>query len=713
MGNFDGFIFPEWLYSFLISSYSRTLMKLSLIKLSACKTLFWATCLAVSFGHVVADDVVSVDKGTVDGGDKNRFSESANDPMWPRYWPRAWFEPLKTASQLGITELSQSPWLDSHDLPPVEQRLPVDPVVVTPLADIGRYGGTMRIDRNEWLTFPNVEGSLTISADMRTVLPNLAESWKLSADGRRLTMTLREGVKWSNGVPHTSDDYLFVFNDLWHNEEYEPVTRRIAQGGRAVKVSDRIFYYEFEDPNPQIVNYIAHYGNFMLLPKHYYQNFHPAYVDRETLDRKIADMGFISWVMFIEACRLQDIEESAEPPTMDAFQIVEYTPKRTRMVRNPYYFKIDPAGQQLPYIDAVVSQDIESKEVIAAMSATGQLDFSAYELKTQDIPLLKLGELSGDIQVLIWNRLHSVDVAIEFNYNHEDKKLSSLYWERRFRVALSLALNREEMNQIIYFGRGTPRQVTAHPSSRMFVPEYATAYTQYDPDRARSLLDELGLKDVDGDGLREYPDGEPLTITLEFMDWETPKAITLELVSVYWREVGIDVRLKIVDMALQTARAHAGKMQMTGWHADRVTDIFMPQMVWWAPVHSGFDNTMWNDWVRWHRTDGEIGTKPPAVIRELQQWSDEVYTTVDSERRIELGKKLLESNARNLWTIGTVGLAPQPVVISSKLRGVTNEGIWGWDNRWTLSYHPSTWYFESNTTIPGTTNYGATNNDRE
>ena len=85
------------------------------------------------------------------------------------------------------------------------------------------------------------------------------------------------------------------------------------------------------------------------------------------------------------------------------------------------------------------------------MSATGQLDFSAYELKTQDIPLLKLGELSGDIQVLIWNRLHSVDVAIEFNYNHEDKKLSSLYWERRFRVALSLALNREEMNQIIYF----------------------------------------------------------------------------------------------------------------------------------------------------------------------------------------------------------------------------------------------------------------------
>ena len=129
------------------------------------------------------------------------------------------------------------------------------------------------------------------------------------------------------------------------------------------------------------------------------------------------------------------------------------------------------------------------------------------------------------------------------------------------------------MNEIIYFGRGTPRQVTAHPSSSYFEPPYAQAYTQYEPDRARALLDELKLKDVNGDGLREYSDGSPLTITLEFIDWETPQEITLELVSNYWREVGIDLRLKIVNSALQSARAQAGKMQMTAWHADRVTAI--------------------------------------------------------------------------------------------------------------------------------------------
>ncbi len=610
-------------------------------------------------------------------------------------WPRAWYEPMKTASEVGITQFSQSPVLDSHDLPPLKERLPDDPAVVVPMAEIGRYGGTARITTNEWLTFPNEEPVLTISADMRTILPNLAESWEVSPDGRRITLTLRKGIKWSDGVPLTSDDFLFVFNDILLNKEYAPVTLRIIEDGRAVKVSDLIFYYEFEEPRPLIENYLAQYGNFMVFPAHYFRNFHPYYVDRETLDSKLSSMGFITWMAFYSALRQQLVEESSEPPTLSAHRIVQRTPTVVRFERNPYYFKVDPTGQQLPYIDAIESRQIDNKEVIAAMSATGQLDFSAYELKTQDIPLLKLGERSGDIRVLIWNRLHSADVVIQPNYNYDDERLASLYWEHGFREALSISINRDEMNEIIYFGRGTPRQVTAHPSSLMFEPEFATAYTEYDPVRANALLDGLGLDDVDGDGLREYPDGTQLTITLEFMDWETPKGITMELVSMYWREIGIDLRLKIIDQSLQSARAQANEMQMNAWHADRVTDIMLPiSPGWWAPIESSWDKTLWNHWARWHLTDGRLGTEPPAVMRELQHWADVMYTTVDPAHRIEVGKKLLASSARNIWTIGTIGLAPQPVVIARNLRGVPEHGIWGWDNRWTLSYHPATWYFD-------------------
>ena len=194
------------------------------------------------------------------------------------------------------------------------------------------------------------------------------------------------------------------------------------------------------------------------------------------------------------------------------------------------------------------------------------------------------------MSVHVWNRLHASDVAIQPNYNHPDPRLRRIYQDKRFRQALSLAIDRQEMNHIIYFSRGVPRQVTAHPSSSYFEPEFATAYTQYDPEQARRLLDEAGLADADGDGMRDFPDGSAFTITLEYIDFETPKAITMDLVREYWRAVGIDLRLKIVDNGLQSARAEAGTMEMTLWHADRVTDILLPvEPWWWAPVTTGWE----------------------------------------------------------------------------------------------------------------------------
>jgi peptide/nickel transport system substrate-binding protein len=611
-------------------------------------------------------------------------------------WPQAWFEPAKTASELGITTFSQSPLLDGRNLPPVAERLPDDPVVVVPLDPNGVYGGVARITTNEWLTFPNVESPLTISADMRTFLPNLAESWSVSPDGRIITLKLRAGIKWSDGMPLTSDDFLFSFNDLWLNDEYSPVPDPANVGARAVALDALTFQYQFPDPYPLFVNRLAQYGNFMVLPKHYYRDFHPGYVDREVLNARIKATGFITWMAFIDACRRGLIEKSAEAPTLDAHHMVSRTLSRIRFERNPYYFKIDPKGRQLPYIDGIISEEVANKEVITSMASTGQLDFSAYELRTQDIPLLKLGERTNNIRVHIWNRLHSSDVVIQPNYNYRDERLRQLYWDKRFRHALSIAINRDEMNQLIYFGRGTPRQVTVHPSSRYFEAHYATDYTDYDPDRARLLLDEIGLHDIDGDGLREYADGSKLTITVEYIDWETPKAINMELVTSYWQAVGIDLRQKLVDSSLQAARAQSGEMQMTLWHADRVTDILFPLSPdWWVPRRAGWDNAMWNDWSRWYQTKGRLGTEPPPIMQQLQVWSDEMRTTMDEDLRLAMGKNILATNAENVWTFGTVGLAPHPVVVSKHLRGVPPNGIWGWDNRWTLSYHPSTWYFEN------------------
>ena len=443
----------------------------------------------------------------------------------------------------------------------------------------------------------------------------------------------------------------------------------------------------------------------MLDPMHFFRQYHPAYRDKEELDALVEEEGFVSWMAMYRALRNWGNEDARKVPTVRAYKVVERTPTKLRLERNPYYFKIDPAGQQLPYIDEVDAIILlENSQMIAFQAATGQLDFAAYALKTQDIPLLKLGEVKGVNKVYIWRRLHISDVAIQPNYNFDDPKYRELLWgtgERRFIRALSHAIDREQMNDIIYFGQGVPSQVTAHPSSRWHERRFMEAHARYDPDYSRQLLDELGLDDVDGDGLREYPDGSKLTITLEFLDFETPKGISMELVRDYWREVGIDLRLKSVERRLQSERAQANKMQMTLWHADKITDILFPLVPdWFYPHRTGWDIAMWNHWARYYQTGGRLGERPPELLRELQGWGDALRMATTEEDRTRAAKTLLEAAAENLWTIGTVGQAPHPVVVSRRLKNVAPTGIWGWDNRWTLSYHPATWYLDESDGAP-------------
>ena len=489
--------------------------------------------------------------------------------------PPEWFAPPKTASELGITRFSQSPMLDGRDLPPVEDRLPDDPVVVQPYRSIGRYGGTARITLWDNWQFFNFEHALTISADLRNVLPNLAQSWSLSEDGRATTIRLRPGIKWSDGMPLTADDFMFRMNHVWLDREMSPVTERIMRGAKFVRIDDLTFQYVFPEPNPMFARFVAQFGSHFADPMHFFSQYHPAYRDRDELNALVRQEGFVTWMAMYQALWGWGDENASRVPTLRAYRVVERTPTKMRLVRNPYYFKIDPDGNQLPYIDAIDSIILlENSEMITFQAATGQLDFAAFTLRTQDIPLLKLGEAKGVNRVHIWRRVHVSDVAIQPNYNYDEPRYRELLWgtgERRFIRALSHAIDRDQMNEVIYFGHGVPSQVTAHPSSRWYEPRFAEAHLRYDPDYSRALLDELGLRDVDGDGLREYPDGSRLTITLEYLDFETPKGISMELVRDYWREVGIDLRLKSIERRLQTERAQANRMQMTLWHADKVS----------------------------------------------------------------------------------------------------------------------------------------------
>ncbi len=626
---------------------------------------------------------------------------AAQDGISSGHWPESWFYAPKTASEWGIISFHESPMMTEQvragTLPPLRERLPEDPYVIEPLEGTGRYGGSLRVfDRDAGLV-SGLENPLTIDPTVHMALPNLLSGWVFSEGGKVLTVAIRPGLKWSDGYPFTSNDFIFWFKHIHLNEELTPVIRPRWRGGQVTASDLHTVRFSFPQPYPFLIEEMAHHGAGFLAPGHFLKDYHPDFIERKELEATVKREGFLSWMAYFNAIRNQAMTDPSGTPTLNAFVLKRKTPSLQVFERNPFYPKVDPDGNQLPYIDRIMALTVNNPEVVAAKTSTGQAHFSAIGLKTADIPLFKMGEKAHNFTTHIWNRLQGVDVVIQPNLTVEDPDLRRIFRDFRFRRALSIAINRDEINTIAYFGKATPRQTTVIPSSMFYEETFATTYIEYDPDTARNLLTEMGLVDRDGDDLREYPGGEPFSITLEWADLETPKGIVMELVSEYWREVGIDLNLKQVSNSLQGSRARANLMQMTLWHADRTSDILFPsEPFWFVPMHIGWEECHWTPWSNWYLTGGEKGEEPPEDAKQLILWWEEMGTTMDIPRRIELGKNILRSQAENLWTIGTLGLAPQPVVASNTLRNVPHFGYWGWDNRWTLPYHPETWFLETN-----------------
>lgn len=614
-------------------------------------------------------------------------------------WPASWFRAPQTASEAGLGLLREAPQLAAlvarGELPPLRERLPDDPCVVEPAERIGTYGGTLRVFHRDAGLVTGLENPLTMDPAVHEVLPNLACRWEYGQGGCELTLFLRSGLKWSDGHPFTAADWVFWFEHVLLDAELTPVIQPRWRGARIVAPDAHTVRFTFPKPFPFLVQELAHHGAAHFAPAHFLQAYHPAFVDREALIGRAEQAGFISWMAYFNAVRGESLADPAGTPTMNAFVLKRKSPTLQVYQRNPYYPKVDPAGQQLPYVDEIMSLVVQNPEVVTAKTSSGQVQFSGNGLNTADIPLFKRGEAAGGFSTYIWNRLHGVDVVIQPNLTVADPVLRAVFRDVRFRRALSIAIDRDEINTIVYFGRASPRQTTVIPSSAYYEEAFARAHIEYDPPQARRLLDEMGLADRDGDGLRERPDGRPLGVTLEWVDLETPKGITMELVTSYWRAVGLEVRLKQVDGTLQGTRALANFIDMTLWHADRTSDILFPsEPFWFVPMHRGWEECHWTLWSDWYLSGGDKGEAPPPEVQQLVDWWEEMGTSMDPARRVELGKRILRSQAQNLWTIGTLGLAPQPVVVSHALHNVPRRGWWGWDDRWTLPYHPETWYLD-------------------
>ena len=577
------------------------------------------------------------------------------------------------------------------ELPPVDQRLPENPMVVEPFHEIGEYGGTLRMQvlTFDWGPIPvgtqNQQSSLTmVDADGANSLGlRLVEHIEFADDFTSVTMRLRKGLKWSDGEPMTADDILFMWNDVQQNKELRPNPwgTWVVDGAfvQVEKIDNETVRFLAAAPIPswetQLKTGATQQGAFYA-PQHYLQKWHADHNEDAAAVSK--EEGFDGWTQAFEFHADWWTARDMDTPRMYTWILTDSNPSAKLFERNPYFWQVDTAGNQLPYIDHVQSE-VVSLETWNLKILSGEADFARHFASLNNFPLYKENEEAGGYTTYLQNSLVGNDVALGFNFNQEDAVLRALYHDIRFRRALSVAIDRDEISEEVYFGQAVPRSNVPIPSLGYFKPEWETAWSQYDPDLANQLLDEAGLTARDRDGIRLRSDGEPLEVTILYAEYKQTVTATLELVQEYWEDVGVKT---VLDNQPQGAPYGAAISDpdhpMNAWEHSRSDGINS----WLHPWHDYLNGgSKWVPrWSIWSRIvdGGEEYDRPGDTItydlvkerfQFLKAWQ---LTQPGSAEHTRMGQEYFDWWTDQVWTIGTVGLPPAP--FTSK-NGLGNVGL--------------------------------------
>jgi peptide/nickel transport system substrate-binding protein len=599
-------------------------------------------------------------------------------------------------------------------LPPVDQRLPKNPAVLEPVEKVGKYGGTVRMIRNapesfisnyDWL----VERGLRIShKDRKTIEPNVIESWKISRDGTEFTLKIREGLRWSDGAPVTTEDVRFWYEDVLCNTELTPVfPRQIwSHGGKPVKceiVDKYTFKLKFAKPFGTFPLWLTRLemGTNIIVPSHALKKYHIKYAKKEDLERLMKEYKYDQWFQlfsrFYDDAGIWDATAEARWPTLSPWVIAERpSPGVVVLERNPYYWKVDTEGNQLPYIDKIRTELVNQVETMNMKVISGELDWlGQHDTSIAYYPIYKKHEKDGDYRVLLWEGTMTDKYFLLPNHTHPDPVMRKLICNPLFKRALSLAINRDEINQVLYFGLAKPSAATVVPWSSYYEEKFSKAYAEYNPQEANKLLDSLGLNKRDKDGYRLRPDGKRLSIVITHSGTRVGTATDkfVDMIAGYWRDIGIDAKPNQVDEQLRIARYQANELDMFVWHLDRTTDMLFPiDPIWFIPMLDGW--SYGRLWEQWYNTQGKRGERPPEDVLKLYDIYEKMQETTSEKERIRLGRMILDAVARNLYVIGVVTDVPVPLVVSNRLRNVPEKGVIGWDTFGISLYHPEQFFIE-------------------
>lgn len=615
-----------------------------------------------------------------------------------------------SAASYALDSLKETPSLrtlvQSGELPAVAQRVPEDVQLVKLRADqsAGEHGGQLRLlmgkqkDIRQMVIYGYARLiGYTPELDLE---PDLLKSIDV-VEGRIFTLHLRKGHRWSDGHPFTSEDFRYYWEDIANNPELSKSgpPRALVIDGKLPRVEYPDAYtvrYSWHAPNPYFLTELAGASPlYIYKPAHYLRQFHARYQSAELLEKMVEDEGKRNW-MGVHVNRDRPYKATnPDLPTLQPWKIVTSPPsQRFVFERNPYYHRVDENGRQLPYIDSVVI-GIASSGLVPAKTGAGEADLQARYLRMDNYTFLKSTAKRNNFDVRLWQTAKGAHLALYPDLNTNDAVYRKLLREVRFRRALSLAINRYEINQVVYFRLVQASNNTVLAESPLYKPEYQSDWIEFDLKHANQLLDELGLLQRDDRGVRLLADGRPLEIVVQTAGESTEQTDVLELIHDSWLKAGVKLYSVPSTREVFRNRIFSGDAIMSIWSGlENAIPTAENNPMALAPTSKY--QYQWPQWGAWYESGGTSGEEPdlPAA-RELLALSKQWSHADNHEKRVAIWHRMLEINRDQMFTIGIVNHVPHPVVVNNNLHNVPLTGFYDISpGAYFGIYKPDTFWFD-------------------
>lgn len=586
---------------------------------------------------------------------------------------------LLGASQ-ALAEYKEAPSLTelvkAGSLPAVEERLPKKPETLQ-ASTVGNYGGTWR----SALKGNNDEGWIRRSAgydplvrysyQWDSVIPNIAESWEINDEATVYTFKLREGHKWSDGKPFTADDVVFAINDVINSQEFIGERPPELLGATATARDATTVVIELPSPNGMLLDSLASVTGPQIvnMQKMFCSQFHPKYNSEANSNATAA--GLTGWgESMMNNCGVRR-NHNADRPTLNAWmQLDPYDglKSQVRFTRNPYYFKVDQEGNQLPYIDKLQMTQVEDANTIVLMGIAGEIDMTNRHIdNVTNKPVFFDNQEKGDYTLYSTVPADMNTAIIQLNLNYEDDGFKELFQNREFRAALSLGTDRQEVIDVLYAGQGEPYQAAPRPESPFFNETLAKQYTEYEPDKANSMLDALGLDKRNDSGTRLMSDGRAVNIRIDVSTDLGPQLDILELVKLHWEELGIILDVRKAERSFVYEQKDNNRQMAHVWKGDGGLGDAQLDSRYYLPMSE--ESAFAIHWAKnWYDPKSPDAEAPPAEVTRQLDLYRQMISSPAAEQRTRLFKEILKISQEQFYTIG-ISLPPLSFGIATNKMG--------------------------------------------